>query len=197
MKKYLLSTLAAAGILACTTAVSADMINPHRMYAVGEAGMGIGLSENGNSGLFGIGAGYHMNDYMRMDMTVGYRPWGKVNFKGSDSSEADMWSVPVMANAYMSYPIARAVEVYGMGGLGMSYNKTDGITNAKGKSRVNFAWTVGAGVSYALNQCWTLDLGYRFTDLGAARVNAQTGYDGKTKQDVRSNDIKLSARYYF
>ena len=196
MKKYLLSTLAVAGILACSTVVSAETAR-NGAYIVGEAGMGIGVSNNDDSGLFGLGAGYHLNDYMRADLTVGYRPWGKVHFKGTEDSKSDMWSVPVMANAYVSYPVTRSMEIYGTGGLGMSYNKTDHITNARGKSRMSFAWNIGAGISYDINHCWALDFGYRFTDLGSARVRAEAGYDGKTKQDVRSNDIKLSARYYF
>ena len=88
-------------------------------------------------------------------------------------------------------------DVYGMAGIGMAWNKTDSIRNAKGKTKTNFAWTVGAGVDYFINQCWSLDLGYRFTDLGQARVKGNGQYDGKDKQDIRSNDIKLTARYYF
>lgn len=198
MKKYLLSTLAIAGILACTTSASAeDYLSMSKPYIIGEAGMGFGIKDNDDSGIFALGMGYHANEYMRADMTVGYRPWGKVHFKGSEKGKSDMWSMPVMANAYISYPIYHSFEIYGMGGLGMAWNNTDDITNAKGKTRLNFAWTAGAGISYTINQCWALDLGYRYTDLGDAKVKAQDSYDGKTKQDIRSNDIKLAARYYF
>lgn len=199
MKKYLLSTLAVAGIVACATAASAaeQTYMPHGSYVVGSAGWAMGIGDNDDAGIFELGGGYKMNDWMRADMTVGYRPFGKVHFKGSGDDKADMWSIPVMANMYLSYPVYRGMEIYGMGGLGMSWNKTDSVTDAKGKKRMNFAWTAGAGISYALTPCWALDLGYRYTDLGDAKVSGNDMYDGKTKQSVRSNDLKLSARYYF
>jgi len=196
MKKYLLSTLAVAGILICAASASAEETTNHA-YVLAEAGMGMGMKDYDNSGIFGLGAGYHLNDFMRADMTVGYRPWGKVKFKGTGEKKADMWSMPVMANVYAKYPIMSKFDIYGMAGIGMAWNKTDSIRNAKGKTKTNLAWTVGAGVDYFINQCWSLDLGYRFTDLGEARVKGNDRYDGKDKRDIRSNDIKLTARYYF
>lgn len=196
MKKYLLASLAVAGILAFSGSVSAAEGN-YGPYLVGEAGLAMGMKDYDNAGVFALGAGYHVNHYMRADMTVGYRPWGKVDFSGSGDSKADMWSVPIMANIYAKYPIMNKFDIYGMGGLGIAWNKTDSITGAKGRTRTNFAWTVGAGIDYYLNNCWSLDLGYRFTDLGNARVKADDTFDGRTKRDIRSNDIKLSARYYF
>lgn len=195
MKKYLLSTLAVVGMMTLATGAWAEPVRGP--YIVGEAGMAFGLKSNKDAGIFALGAGYHLNDFMRADMTVGYRPWGKVNFKGANSKKADMWSLPVMANIYAKYPIHQKFDIYAMGGIGMAWNKTDSITNAKGRTRGNFAWTVGAGIDYFLNDCWSLDLGYRFTDLGNARVKGDTSYTGHEKRDIRSNDVKLSARYYF
>ena len=88
-------------------------------------------------------------------------------------------------------------DIYAMGGLGMAWNKTDSISNASGRTKTNFAWTAGVGVDYFINDCWSLDLGYRYTDLGTARVKGNNTFDGHTKRNVKSNDIKLSARYYF
>ena len=84
-----------------------------------------------------------------------------------------------------------------MGGLGMAWNKTDSIRGAKGATKSNFAWTAGVGIDYFVNDCLSFDLGYRYVDLGQARVKTRTGYDVKSKSDMRSNDVKLSARYYF
>ncbi len=195
MKKYLLSTLAVAGLMVCATAVSAEpMRGP---YVLGEVGYSFGTKNNDDAAIMGLGAGYHINDYMRADMTVSYRGWGKVDFKEAGSKKADVWSIPVMANLYASYPIHHMFDVYAMGGIGMAFNKTDSITNAKGKSKTNFAWQVGAGIDYMINNCWSLDLGYRYSDLGTARVKAQDGFTGRSKQDMRSHDVKLTARYYF
>ena len=47
-----------------------------------------------------------------------------------------------------------------------------------------------------MTDCMALDLGYRFVDLGNARVkDLATG--SKIKQDVKYNDIKIGMHYYF
>jgi opacity protein-like surface antigen len=87
--------------------------------------------------------------------------------------------------------------VYAMAGLGMSYNHTDSTLGASSKDKVSFAWNLGAGVEYAFNDCWTLDLGYRYTDLGKARIKAHEGFTGHKSEELTSHDIKLTARYSF
>ena len=85
-----------------------------------------------------------------------------------------------------------------MGGIGMAMHRTDKKDDLfKGKTKFDLAWNVGGGIEYQWCKDWSLDLGYRFTDLGQARVKDKAGYDGKTKADIRSHDILLSMRYYF
>ena len=118
MKKYLLSSLAIAGLMFFTSGAQAlDFSKP---YVVGEAGYSFGTSNTGDAGILAIGAGYHMNEYFRGDVTVGYRGWGNVKINGK---KTDVWSMPVLANLYMTYPIHQRFSVYGMGGLGMAWNK--------------------------------------------------------------------------
>ena len=69
--------------------------------------------------------------------------------------------------------------------------------DAKGATKSNFAWTVGAGIEHMFTDCMSLDLGYRYVDLGQARVKSKEGYTGRSKEDMRSHDIKLTARFYF
>lgn len=197
MKKYLLSGLAIAGLMVFASAASAEPVRSP--YIVGQAGYSFGVKDNQDAGILGLGTGYHINDYLRGDIIASYRGWGKLKFKGADTQKADLWSIPVLANIYATYPVYDGVGIYAMGGIGMAVNKTDSITGAKGKYRYNFAWNVGAGIDYMINNCWSLDLGYRYSDLGEGRVSARadSGYNGKTKADVRSHDVKLSARYYF
>ncbi len=196
MKKYLLSSLAVAGMMFCASAANAYDFNAP--YIVGEAGYSFGQKSINDAGLLGIGAGYHINEFLRSDLIVSYRGWSKAKFKGEDGTgRADLWSIPVLANIYASMPFYKGVGVYATGGIGMAYNKTNSIDGARGKGRFNFAWNVGAGFEYQINRCWSLDLGYRYSDLGQARVSARDGYTGQTKKDVRSHDVKLSARYYF
>ncbi|MDR2901935.1 MAG: outer membrane beta-barrel protein [Lactobacillales bacterium] len=189
MKKYLLSGLAIAGLMMFAGAASAG--NP---YTVVEAGYSIGAGDAGDAGIIGIGGGYVFNEFLRSDIIVSYRKFGDLEFS---NTSPDIWSIPVLANVYGTYPIGHGFGVYGMAGLGMSFNKTDSDTGVGGKTKSNFAWNVGAGVDYKINRCWTVDLGYRYSDLGEGRVKADAGYTGKTKEDLRSHDIKLGLRYNF
>lgn len=191
MKKYLLSSLAIAGIMAMATSASA-----RDMYGLVNAGYGWGTSNNGESVIMGIGAGYQLDKYFRSDIILDYHGWDKVDFK-SGGKKADAWSIPVLWNFYGTYPVYGGLGVYGMAGLGASYNHADSTTNAKSDNRLDFAWNVGAGVEYAFNDCWTVDLGYRFSDLGKAKVKAKEGYTGHRTENLKSHDIKLTARYAF
>ena len=197
MKKYLLSTLAVASLIGATTVAKASddglmTMNMSNGYAVMQAGMGFGRKDYKESAVFALGGGYHLNRYLKSDLTIGMRAWGKVKKDGYD---ADVWSVPALMNMYVSMPY-RHFEPYIMGGLGAAWNKADSTRFTKGDDKVSFAWTMGAGIGYRLSDCWGLDLGYRYVDLGEARAKYKE-VPGRIKKDITSHDIMLSARYYF
>ena len=196
MKKYLLSTLAIVGLFGAATANASDdglwSMNMSSGYTVMQAGMGLGRKDYKEAGVFALGAGYHLNQYLKSDVTVGVRAWGKIKTEGQ---KADMWTVPALLNVYASMPY-KQIEPYIMGGLGMAWNKADSTAYTKGNHKISFAWTMGAGIGYRLSECWGLDLGYRYVDLGTAESKFKNG-DGRIKRDVTSHDIMLSARYYF
>ena len=194
MKKLLLSTIVALTLVGTVSAGHAEenWWDMKDAYSVMQAGVGFGHKDYKESGVFNLGLGYHMNRHFRGDITVGARAFGKVKTEGE---EADSWSIPALANLYMNIPWQN-LGLYAMGGLGMSYNKVDGTSLTKSDGKMNFAWTLGAGIDYRLNRCWSLDLGYRYVDLGEASADFKDG-SGKAKTDMRSHDILLSARYYF
>ena len=198
MKKYLLSTLALAGVIFATGAAQAsdnteNWMNMSDAYAVAQAGFGFGYQDYKENGIVALGMGYHLNQYLRSDVTVGWRNWGKFKVEGKT---ADSWSIPALLNAYITIPVMDRFGIYGMGGAGASYNKVKNTGLTKGDDKLEFAWTAGAGVNYRLNDCWSLDLGYRFSDLGEGRSKLKDG-EGRIKKDIKSHDILLSARYYF
>ena len=196
MKKVLLSTLAAVSLLtAGGVHAGNDFYSPSHAYSVVQLGYGIGDGDYKEHGIANVGMGYHFNNYMRSDLTVGWRGLGKVKM---GEHKTDFWAVPALMNVYATMPIASGFSLYGMGGLGMSLNRTDKKADAfKSKTKAGFAWNVGAGIDYQWCSNWSLDLGYRFTDLGQARAKRVDGYVGKTKADLRSHDVLLSMRYYF
>lgn len=194
MKKILLSTLAVVGLLgAFSEAQAGDKgLSMKHGYAVMQAGMGFGHRNYKESAVFALGGGYHLNDYLRSDLTIGMRGWGKIEKEGV---KADSWSIPALWNVYARVPWQQ-MGIYVMGGLGMSYNRMDGTSISKGDDKLSFAWTAGAGFDYRLNDCWGLDLGYRYVDLGEGRSKLKNGHT-RLKGDIRSHDVILSARYYF
>ncbi len=205
MKKYLLASLALGALLLNAPQSYAQMPNMSEMmqfdlnspYVLGEIGYSFGTENTGDAGLVGIGAGYQLNDYFKSDFTIGYRGMGNIKFQGTPTQKTDINSVPMLANMYMSIPMMDRFSAYGMGGLGISINRTSSDDLAGGKTKTSFAWTTGLGIEYAMSPCMTMDLGYRYTNLGQAKINGKTGYVGKTKSDVTSNDVKLTARFHF
>ena len=200
MKKYLLSTIAVLTALTVGTAANAQMSNPmNHMYVRADAGWSIGASETEEAAVFDIGVGGRLNEYFRTELVAELRPWGKQGFKeaGVKVAKPDMYSVDAMMNVALEYPVWDKMSVYAIGGVGYAYNKTDSYRGLyKGEGKHNFAWNAGAGVQYALTDCIALDLGYRFADLGDARIKDKaTG--AKIKQDVKYNDIKIGMQYYF
>lgn len=198
MKKYLLSTFAVLAAATMATAASAQTSYYDDMYVRVDAGYSIGMKRTENAANFDAGVGFRLNDYFKTDLTAQWRPWGKQEFKDHHVKvgKGDMWTLGAMANVYGSYPVYDKFSLYATGGVGYSYNKVDNFSGYKGEGKSNFAWNVGAGVEYALTPCVSLDLGYRYTDLGDARAkNKATGT--KLKEDVKYNDIKIGLTYFF
>lgn len=98
-----------------------------------------------------------------------------------------------MANAYFDYLTCTPWTPYVGAGLGVSYLKADFGEIAK--STYNLAWQVMGGITYDINSHWTLDLGYRYADLGRVRKNAGDGFVAKV--DARDHEIMFGARYEF
>lgn len=206
MKKYLLSTFAVLAALTIAGTASAaghegKISRYDNPYVKAHVGYGFGAGETEHGGIMGLAAGYSMNDYFSAEVMAEFRPWEKEKFRidNAPNVKPDMWSMDAMVNVYASYPfemLGDRLSVYAVGGLGMAYNKTDGKGDFKGKGKYDFAWNAGAGFEYALTECMSVDLGYRFTDLGDARIKNRTT-KAKVKEKVRFNDIKLGLKYYF
>ena len=119
-----------------------------------------------------------------------------------------------MLNVYYDIDTGTKFTPYVGGGIGMAYlkNKTKvtGSTTAgalnlgSSESENNFAWNIGAGVSYALNDKVSIDAGYRYSDYGNVKesvsqkvpgLGAPLNVDGK--YDVTSHEFLIGARYAF
>lgn len=179
--------------------------------------------------LYGIGIGVEHSRWLRFDITGEYR--GKqlfvahdsyVNgdcsggdpgeFCGSNEHSANLSSWLGLFNAYIDLGTWHGVTPYVGGGVGLSAINVMGYKDVnvpaggfayavKDKTTTNFAWAVYGGLSYDVTDRFTLDLGYRYTDLGSVKTGGVRTYDDAEVlspleiRDITSHDLLFSARY--
>jgi opacity protein-like surface antigen len=176
-----------------------------------------------SSTLFGLGIGYKFNEWLRADVTGEYR--GKANFHGSDhvtfngGQGVDNYSASkservILANAYLDLGTWWCLTPYVGAGIGaanikISGFRDDGFNNfgistayAEDESKWNFAWALHAGVSYKVTQSMSIDLGYRYIDMGSGTTGATRAFDNSfvnggpfTLNHITSHDFKLGVRW--
>jgi opacity protein-like surface antigen len=156
-----------------------------------------------SSMLFGLGIGYKINDWFRIDFTGEYR--GKSAFHGTDNVtftggvgvDRYIWDKSewvFMANAYFDLGTWYNITPYIGAGVGGAYItvsgfRDDGFTNIGGvqsnstafaddRSKWNLAWALHAGLSYRVTPSMNIDLGYRYINLGSAETGPSRAYDG-------------------
>ena len=176
-----------------------------------------------SSMFFGLGIGYKVNDWLRVDLTGEYR--GKANFHGSDHviftggegvdnyhGSKSEWVF--MANGYVDLGTWWCVTPYVGAGIGVSRIsiwgfRDDGFNNlgqstayAADGSKWNFAWAVHAGLTYNITKSVAIDFGYRYTDLGMGTTGPTRAFDGSFSnggpfefKHITSHDVKLGVRW--
>src|SRR5690606_4937777 len=97
-------------------------------------------------------------------------------------------------------------------GVGMSRNTISGFTDIGGPaysaaygdeaSKWNFAWALHAGLAYQVSPGFTVELAYRYVNLGNAASGDIYTYDGTNNvynpmefRDITSHDVKLGVRW--
>lgn len=143
---------------------------------------------------------------VRAEIEYGYNGKVKLNESWTDEDESisahsNTKSQAVMLNGYFDFNTGTAFTPYVGAGLGYARLKNtfslkgDGLDGSISKSKGNFAWQVGAGVSYAVNSNVDIDLAYRFMDYGKVKHDLGDGDNLKVKQ--RGNEFSLGVRYNF
>lgn len=96
------------------------------------------------------------------------------------TSEMTFNSTTLLANVYYDFHNSTAFTPYIGAGLGLAFNylgfDTEYYDGRGGDSmddrQTNFAWQVGAGVAYAINENIAVDVAYRYLDLGYTQVDS-------------------------
>ena len=209
--------------------------SPDALYGCGPGGDG--ASHRSSKGDFGItsavelGIGYAVSPALRLEGLVEYRPRlafrGRSNFLAPDrrqTVEADLRTLLGMVAAHVDLP-ALGVPKLGpfsptvgagvgvvrtrVGEMEMTFPRT--MTVVPGATRTDRAWMVTAGLAAALGERTTLELAWRYSDLGEAHTGRGAGrvvwQDGSreplaldlaaTRATLRSHGLRLSIRYAF
>jgi len=184
--------------------------------------------EFNSAGIFGLGVGYQFNNWFRADVTGEYR--GNSQFNGYESNTFSNAGTPasgfnrytanksewlVLANAYVDLGTWWGVTPFIGGGVGTANvslsNYTDvGQTTSGGPSSAfasatskwNFAWAAHAGLAYRVTPSLTMELAYRYLDLGSASTGDVIAFDGTnniynptTFKHLTSQDLKFGVRW--
>ncbi len=177
-----------------------------------------------SAGIFGLGAGYRFNNWLRVDVTGEYR--ARSNFHGSDlvffngapsgmdnyTGSKSEWLA--LANVYADLGTWWCITPFVGVGIGGSRNTISSFTDtglsgggpslayAPSASKWNFAWAVHAGLAYQVSPSLTLELAYRYVDLGDAVSGDIIAYDGTNARNnpmsfknLTSQDLKFGIRW--
>ncbi|MPZ57686.1 MAG: outer membrane beta-barrel protein [Rhizobiales bacterium] len=177
--------------------------------------------------LFGIGVGYQWNNWLRTDITGEYR--GETGFHGFDTwgsgagarfnnytAKKSEWLF--LANAYLDLGTWWNLTPFVGAGVGASrvtiHSFRDAGTTgnpgfptmayADAASRWNFAWALHAGLAYQATKNLTIELAYRYVNLGHGKSGDIIAFDGTNNvnnpmefRNLSSHDVKLGVRWAF
>jgi opacity protein-like surface antigen len=195
-------------------------------YAAGTSVQHHGLGFDA-AGIYGIGAGYQFNNWFRADITGEYR--GNANFHGRDlvsfngapsginnyGGSKSEWLF--LANAYADLGTWWCLTPFVGVGIGTSRNTISSFSDqglsvggppvasaayADSASKWNFAWAIHAGIAYKVSPNLTMELAYRYVDLGDAMTGDMVAFDGTnnvynpmTFKHITSHDLKFGVRW--
>jgi len=179
---------------------------------------------------YGVGVGYQFNSWFRADITGEYRSkvmFSGTDFASiaglgpiSDVYSARFSSWVAMANVYVDLGTWWCITPFVGVGLGGAFNQISGLTDFGAipspgvgsvnaavyvanavDTKVNFAWAAHAGLAYKVSPNFTIELAYRYLDLGTGITGGGSTFDGTRSarafefHDLTSHDIKLGVRW--
>ena len=166
-----------------------------------DAGMSLSLDHKdnvwGSSFAYGIKTGA-----IRTELELNLHQDAKDTFinEADENTKLNVKNNSVFINAYYDIYTGTKFTPYVGGGIGIAKIRAKLVLPETGdsasESSNEFAWQLGAGVSYAATNNLAVDLGYRYADYGSLTVYKETsGF--KNKVEPTSNEFYLGVRYAF
>ncbi len=191
-----------------------------------------GFSRDGNSlgraAIIGAGVGYQFNAWFRADLTGEWR--SDQNYRASASWDdpacpggrcADHYSGKLqtnglfLANAYLDLGTWSGITPYVGGGLGAAHTRFGALTDdgedpfgarygiSPARSDWSFAWALMAGADIAVSPNVSIDVGYRYANLGGVRSGPiacdapSVCGDEVQHAELSSHDVRIGLRWKF
>ncbi len=205
------------GLVLGTSAVETDVDPGSPIASLGPTTI------NGNYGtgmMFDAGVGFRAFPFLRLEGTMGYLP--SLAFKGnfgnnpSGTTQATVSALVGLATANVDLTaftgrLPGGVQPFVLGGLGfatLTNSREDDYANGviyngaiSGATETNLAWTVGGGIGIPVTDRLTIDVAYRWLDLGERKVGPTLIFNGvstpstQDRSDLRVHTIMLGLRY--
>jgi opacity protein-like surface antigen len=157
-----------------------------------------------DSAILGGNLGKRFTENLRADIGIDYlssstvKGYNSLEMPSSGSAKLD--SIVALLNGYVDFPelpggLVGPFVPYLTVGLGIAHNdlgRTTGMAapvgafSVSGAGRTNFAYAVGAGLSYPLSPLLTADLQYRYLDLGSLSTGTALTVEGTQLQVTAS-----------
>lgn len=144
-----------------------------------------------------VGVGYHFNDFLRGDVTIGYL--GGDEFNNVPTRSHGMWNG--LVNAYADLGTVVGLTPYVGVGAGVTYSHRSGLENwffnppSSSWNRTQYAFTYAlmAGASYKVTDNASIDAGYRF--LGTPGMEYFDSATAEFRKGVQQHQIRIGLRY--
>jgi opacity protein-like surface antigen len=152
-----------------------------------------------DAAVLGGNLGMRFTENLRADIGIDYLTTSTVSGYNAlalpSNGSAKLDSFVAMLNGYVDFPelaggIAGPFIPYVTAGLGIAHNDLGSITGAtpggpfslSGSGRTNFAYAIGAGLSYPLTPLLIADVQYRYLDLGSLSTGTSLATGGAPQQ---------------
>jgi opacity protein-like surface antigen len=170
-----------------------------------------------------VGIGYRWNNWFRTDITGGYR--SKSSFDGLDIATIGPDIIPnnytakksewlALVNGYVDLGSWHGLSPFVGAGVGAANIKisdftdvgvtVDSVAFGEDHDEWNFAWALYGGIGFEVTPAFTVELAYRYLDMGDAESGDLVAFDGTNLidnpmifEDITSHDVKLGVRYAF
>ncbi|RUM95684.1 porin family protein [Pseudaminobacter arsenicus] len=145
----------------------------------------------------GIGVGYHLNDYLRTELNLGFVSQDKYQTDLGPftvSAKNSVWSG--MVNGYYDLATISGFTPYIGGGLGLLHSRSEVTVDDVSvltDRQYELAYSLAAGVNYQVSKNVSMDLGYQYLSSPDTKYfNIDTGL---VEDGIDYHQIKVGLRY--